>query len=60
MADTIQIDVNGKPATVAASGQDRTLLEASAKICNSPAPSTGAARSVRARAVIVNGKRSFS
>jgi aerobic-type carbon monoxide dehydrogenase small subunit (CoxS/CutS family) len=61
MADTIQIEVNGKPATVAASGQDRTLLEALREDLQLTGTKYGCGEGAcGACTVIVNGKRTFS
>src|SRR5437867_1708590 len=61
MADTIQIEVNGKPATVAASGQDRTLLEALREDIQLTGTKYGCGEGAcGACTVIVNGKRTFS
>jgi aerobic-type carbon monoxide dehydrogenase small subunit (CoxS/CutS family) len=61
MADTISINVNGKPATVTASGQERTLLEALREDLQLTGTKYGCGEGAcGACTVLVNGKRTFS
>ena len=61
MADTISINVNGKPATVTTSGQERTLLEALREDLQLTGTKYGCGEGAcGACTVLVNGKRTFS
>src|SRR5690242_11860562 len=61
MADTMEINVNGKAATVIAGGSGRTLLEALREDLHLTGTKYGCGEGAcGACTVIVNGKRTFS